>query len=218
VKNVLLAIALILLAFVAFPQDGLYAPVLPNDTALVRVINATGEEGAPVSIDIGTTRIGPVAQGVGTPYHPVRPGVYVIFANGNREALTAASETFHTVLITSGGIAIVRDQHHEDPLRSQLILYNGTSGPLRLDAIVPSAPLLAAIGPGEGDAIVINAIPVTIAAIRSGAADAADAAAEDKFETSLTLERGESFALVVAERGAALTGFVVAGEVVTRTE
>ena len=216
-KDALLIIALLLVAAVAPAQDGLYAPVLPGDTALVRVINATGGEGESVSIDIGTARIGPVPPETGTPYHPVRPGVYVVFANGEREPLTAAPATFHTILITANRIAVVEDTYHDDPLRSQLILYNGTSGLLRLDAIVPSAPLLEAIAPGEGGAIVINAIPVTVAAIRSGSA-AADTAPENRYETSLTLERGGSFALVVAESGPALAGFVVVGDVVTGTE
>ena len=214
-KNALLIIVTLLVTSVLPAQDGLYAPVLPDDTALVRVINATGDEGT--AIDIGTTRIGPVSPGTGSAYHPVRPGVFVIFANGFREPLTAATKTFHTILITADGISIVRDTHHDDPLRSQLILYNMTSGPLQLDAVVPSAPLLDEVSPGDAGSITINAIPVTIAALRSDLVGA-DAGSEDQYETSLTLERGDSYALVVTENGPVLTGFVVTAGVATSTE
>ncbi|MCK4514764.1 MAG: hypothetical protein KAU31_05860, partial [Spirochaetaceae bacterium] len=139
------------------------------------------------------------------------------FANGFREPLTAATKTFHTILITADGISIVRDTHHDDPLRSQLILYNITSGPLQLDAVVPSAPLLDEVSPGDAGSITINAIPVTIAALRSDLVGA-DAGSEDQYETSLTLERGDSYALVVTENGPALTGFVVTAGVATSTE
>ena len=146
-----------------------------------------------------------------------RPGVYVIFASGSREPLTAATKTFHTILITADGINIVRDTHHDDPLRSQLILYNLTSGPLRFDAIVPSAPLFDGVAPGGADSIAINAIPVTVAAIRQPPADV-DGEPPDQYEATLHLERGESYAIVVMENGPALTGFVVTATVSTGTE
>ncbi len=214
-KKALLIIVTLLVTSVLPAQDGLYAPVLPNDTALVRVINASGD--AVAAIDIGTTRIGPMSPGSGSAYHPVRPGIYVIFANGFREPLTAAAKTFHTILIAADGINIVRDTHHDDPLRSQLILYNMTSGPLRLHAVVPSAPLLEEVKPGDAGSITINAIPVTIAALRSDLVGAG-AGSEDQYETSFTLERGNSYALVVTENGPALTGFVVIAGVETSTE
>ncbi len=219
-KNVLLILVTLLVASVLPAQDGLYAPVLPDDIALVRVINASGDGGAastPIGIDIGTVRIGPVFSGSGSAYRPVRPGVYVIFAGGFREPLTAATKTFHTILVTANGINILRDTHHEDPLRSQFILYNMTSGPLRLDAVVPSAPLLDEIGPGDANSVVINAIPVTVAAVRPGLAGT-DAGPEDQYETTLTLERGDSYALVVTESGPALTGFVVLAKLSTAEE
>ncbi len=217
-KNALILIVTLLVANVLQAQDGLYAPVLPDDIALVRVIYAAqgvSTQGAalpgvslPISIDIGTTRIGPVSPGSGSPYYPVRPGVYVIFAGEAREPLTAATKTFHTILITAGGINIVRDTHHDDPLRSQLILYNLTAGPLRLVAVMPSAPLLEEVRPGDAGSIVINAIPVTIAALRSNLVGEAGAP-EHRYETSLSLERGESYAFVVTESEQTLAGFVV---------
>jgi len=222
VKRALITVAALLVVSTLQAQDGLYAPVLPDDTALVRVINASGDdfspgEDMPVFIDIGTTRVGPVSSGSGSVYYPVRPGVYVIFANGFREPLTAATKTFHTILITADGINNLRDTHHDDPLRSQLILYNLTSGPLRLDAIVPAAPLLDEVGTGEAGSIVINAIPVTVAAFR-GALAGAQAESLDRYEATLHLERGESYALVVTQNGPGLTGFVVTAAVSTGAE
>jgi len=223
-KHVTFTVALAILFLVASlapAQDGLYAPVLPDDIALVRVINATEAPGADagLSIDVGNTRIGPVAAGTGTAYFPVRPGVYVVFANGKREALTAASGTFQTILIAADRISIIADAHHEDPLRSQVLLYNASSHPVRLDAIVPAAALIPAVSPGQSGMIIINAIPVTLAAIAEGAdvdqrsVDGAVGGDEPagQFTVEITLERGKSYAVVVT--GKELNGFVVPGAV-----
>ena len=45
-----------------------------------------------------------------------------------------------------------------------------------------------------------------------------DAGPEDQYETTLTLERGDSYALVVTESGPALTGFVVLAKLSTAEE
>lgn len=198
-------------------QDGLYAPVRPEDTALVRVIHVNWASGAaPVTVDAGNTRFAAVAAGSATPYRPVRPGVYVIMAYGRREALTAANGTFHTVLISPNRITILRDTWHEDPLRAQLVLYNATTAPLRLDAVVPEATLMAEVTPGSSGTRVVNAITVTLAASRIGHAPEASgggAGPRAVWETSLDLARGASYGLVVGETEDGLVGFTVAAEV-----
>lgn len=192
-----------------YAQDGLYAPVLPGDTSLVRVFNISAEE---VTIDIGATRIGPVASGEASPYHPTRPGISVIFAAGMRETLTVAPATFHTVIVADSLIIISEDTRHEDPLRSQIILYNASAVPVRLDAVVPEAPLIPPLDPGSSDEIVINAIPVQLAARAGDAARASDGAVAS-FETELELGRGDSYAIVVSDSAGRLEGLVVTASV-----
>jgi hypothetical protein len=187
-------------------QDGLYAPVLPDDIAFVRVLNAsesTAAEGAnTVSLDVGTTRIGPVAAGSGSDYHPVRPGIYVVFASGSRAVVEATTGTFHTVLVTPGAITVIEDEHHDDPLRAQIILYNAAAEPVRLDAVVPSAPLISPVEPLGSGSIAINAIPVTLATV-SGT--------EMRTEFDLELTRGNSFAILVTGADALRSTVIVAG-------
>ena len=235
-KRALVVISALLMAGVAAAQDGIYAPVLPDDIALVRVINVTGVEpgagtggGEPVTIDVGTTRIGPIPAGAGSLYYPVRPGVYVVFAAGSREPLTAGPRTFQTVVITTDRISIIEDAHHDDPLRAQLILYNAASVSLRLDAVVPSAALIDSVKPGESGVVAINAIPVSFAvsAVDAPASTADPCGCADtspailplaRFDSQIDLTRGDSFAIVVTERELKLEGFVVMAGVATGDE
>jgi len=184
-KRVLTLIAMCIIAGPIVAQEGLYAPVLPDDTAYVRLINATA---APRSIDLGTLRIGPVAPDSGSLYHPVRPGVFVVFAGRERVPVTASPKSFQTVVLLPETAFVASDSHHDDPLRSQLIVYNADTSPVRIDAVSPVAPLFERIDPGESAAIVINAIPVTVRATLGGG---------QTIDSELVLTRGDSYAIVV---------------------
>jgi hypothetical protein len=205
----------------AMAQDGLYAPVRPGETALVRVVHVNaGEPAAGITIDVGNTRFTDVEAQSGTAYRPVRPGVYVVMAYGHREALTATTGTFYTVAVSPDGITIFSDTYHDDPLRAQLVLYNLSDAPLRLDAVVPEAPLLEAVAPGTSGTRVINAIPVTIAvspatAAGSTAGPSGEGASNEtpddgrRYEVSLELERGASYGFMVQETPNVIAGFIV---------
>jgi hypothetical protein len=206
----MLALLLLLVTPLApFAQDGLYAPVRPEDTALVRVVHAAPDSLAPVTIDVGTTRFAEVSAGFGTPFRPVRPGVYVVMAYGHREALTAANGTFHTVLVSPAGITVVADTYHDDPLRAQLVLYNLTGQPVRLDAVEPEARLIDSVLPGESGTRVINAIPVRLAVTPVEGADGD----RDRYDVTLELTRGSSYSLVVSDGPNGVTGFTVLARV-----
>lgn len=170
-------------------QDGLYAPVLPGDTAFVRVMNVSTEA---VSIDLGPVRIGPVEPGSGSDYHGVRPGVYVVFAGGTRVPVTSSPQSFQTVVMTRDTAEVIEDPYHDDPLRSQLLVYNATSGAVRVDAIEPESPLFESVPPGESGSLVLNAIRVLL---RSTLADG------QRFDTEVQLSRGDSYALTVTGTG-----------------
>ncbi len=201
----------------ATAQDGLYAPVRPDETALVRVVHLNSDDqSARVTIDVGNTSYADVHAQDGTAYRPVRPGVFVVLAYGHREALTATTGTFYTAVVSPDGITILSDTYHDDPLRAQLVLYNLTSAPLRLDAVVPEATLLEAVAPGASGTRVINAIPVTLAVKGTTGADSAGnaasggtAAGTDRFEIALQLERGASYGIMVQRKPGGLAGLVL---------
>jgi hypothetical protein len=192
----------LLLAAAVAAQDGLYAPVLPGDTSYIRLLNAAGN-GEALSVDVGTARIGPLEPFSGSDYHAVRPGVYVIFAGGNREPITARPASFYTVLVTPERIVVREDIHHEDALRSQFIVYNVSDLAVRVDAIVPQAPLFESVSPGLSQSVTINAIPVTIRV----SADGQDG--RSFFDMDLVLTRGDSYAVVATGTGDDLSGFLV---------
>ena len=199
----LLPIAILLFgAANAAGQDGLYAPVLPDDIAFVRVINSD-LNGGPVTVDLGTVRIGPIEYGAGSPYVPVRPGVYVVFSPTGRVPVTAASGSFQTVIFSHGQSFVLEDDHHDDPLRAQLVVYNLLDTGVTVEAIQPAAPLFDDLRPGQSASLALNAIPVTLRASATGGWT---------FDVSVELTRGDSFA-VIADSAHAEGGFVVKASV-----
>jgi hypothetical protein len=104
-------------------QDGLYAPSVPTDAALVRVVNLQTSKPAP-RVDIGPLRFAPVAAGEVTPYRPAPPGVYVV---GGRAAgvefLPEPGKFYSIVADSDGALTVVEDEAHRDPARAQIVLF-----------------------------------------------------------------------------------------------
>lgn len=196
VKRLLLALSLFVCATTLFSQDGLYAPALPEDAALVRVVNATGD---PLSLDLGPTRY-EVPVRSASAYRPLQPGIFVVAASGERTVVEPAAKAFVSVVVSTSGVSVFTDERHSDPARSQLVIYNLGTRPVDFRAVSPEAVLVAEVAPGTSAARVVNAIRVTVGAF---AADEALVTAE------LDLERGESYALVVPGSRADIPGFTV---------
>lgn len=200
--KVLTSILLIFVAISMAAQEGLYAPSLPEDAALVRVVNATGHK---LSLDIGPLRFGDVTPGAATAYRPLHGDVFVIAHNGVRAVLTPEPRTFLTVVLEQDDVRIVTDERHADPARAQLVIYNLTSVPVAFKAVVPAAVLVEAVDPGHSASRAVNAVSVTIGAFVDD---------EPLYVTAVDLERGESYTLVVLEEGEP-PGFLVQASVST---
>ena len=194
---------LLVVVAVSMPaQEGLYAPSLPEEAALVRVVNATGDQ---LSLDIGSLRFTDVSPGAATAYRPLHGDVFVIAHDGLRVVLTPEPRTFLTIVVEQGDIRIVTDERHVDPARAQLVIYNLTSAPVAFRAVVPETVLIEAVDPGESASRAVNAVPVTIGAFADD---------EPLYVTAVNLVRGESYTLVVLEEGDP-SGFLVQASVST---
>ena len=181
----LLIVLLLATAAMVPAQDGLYAPSVPEDAALVRVVNATAQ---PITVDIGRERFREVPAYAATAYRAIEGDVFVLTHEGDREVLTPRARAFFSVVYRPGGITVISDDRHTDPARAQLVLYNLTSSPADFVAVEPSATLASSIVPGESANRVVNAIPMRLGASVGG---------EMLYEAALEPRRGESYTLVV---------------------
>jgi len=196
VKRLELVLPLLFCAGLLFAQEGLYAPAVPEDAALVRVVNATGD---PLGIDLGAVRY-EVAARSASAYRPLQPGVFVIAHAGERTVVEPTAKAFLSVVVSSSGVDVFPDERHSDPARAQLVIYNVGTARVDFRAVSPQAVLVPDVAPGESGVRVVNAVRVTVGAL----------AGEQTLATAeLELERGESYALVVTAPGSGVGGFTV---------
>ena len=192
----LLLSILVLVSSAVAAQEGLYAPSVPEDAALVRVVNVTGE---PVTLDVGALRFRDVAPRTATAYRPFQGDVVVIAHAGDREVVTPRARSFVSIVLGTDGVLAITDERHTDPARAQLVLYNLTGGPLEFVAVEPEATLVPRVEPGAAARRVVNAIPLRFGAVSAGAL---------VHDETLGLQRGESYTMVIARAGDDFFGFV----------
>lgn len=176
-------------------QDGLYAPSIPEDAALVRVVNLRGDGPSP-RLDIGPVRFDPLPARGASPYRSVPPGVYMVGGRAAGVMMTPAPATFVTVvMLPQGRIELMTDEPHQDPARSQLVLYNFADESVDLVSRRPATEIFDTVPPGTVRAIAVNAIEVELAAT---------VADREVFREVLQMERGESYGIFVTDDGAVL--------------
>ncbi|MFW5789112.1 MAG: alginate O-acetyltransferase AlgF [Spirochaetota bacterium] len=195
-RRLRLVILLLLCAGLLFAQEGLYAPAVPEDAALVRVVNATDD---PLEIDLGSVRY-EVGARSSSAYRPLQPGVFVIAHAGERTVVEPTAKAFLSVVVSSSGVDVFPDERHSDPARAQLVIYNVGTARVDFRSESPEAVLVPDVAPGESGVRVVNAVRVTVAAF---------AGEETLAGAELDLERGESYALVVTSPESGVRGFTV---------
>jgi hypothetical protein len=184
-------------------QEGLYAPAVPEDAALVRLVNLQSSSPSP-RIDAGPVRFTPIPAGEITPYRPVPPGVYLIGGRAGGIPFSPKPATFVTIAVLPGGtLELIEDTPHRDPARAQLVLVNRADAPASLLSRDPVATILADI-PGGGQGVrAVNALTIELAV----------AVGETVvFNRPVSLERGESYTAFVTGDGAVLHTASVAPE------
>jgi len=184
-------------------RDGLYAPSVPDDAALVRVVNLQSSSPSP-RIDAGPVRFSPVAAGGITPYRPVPPGVYLIGGRAAGITFSPQPATFVTIAVLPGGaLELIEDTPHRDPARAQLVLVNRTDASATLLSLDPPATIIADVPGGSAGVRAVNALTVELAVEADGTV---------VFSRPLTLVRGESYTVFVTGDGAVLHTASVAPE------
>ncbi|MFW5685485.1 MAG: alginate O-acetyltransferase AlgF [Spirochaetota bacterium] len=197
-----LALTALVLTGVAFAQDGLYAPSVPEDAALVRVVNATG---ATITFDAGPLRFIGVPPFSATAYRPLAGDVVVLFHAGSREVLTPDPRAFITIVAGTDSLFVVEDERHTDPARAQVVFYNLSRGPVDFVALQPSALLAQGVSAGGSARRVVNSVALVAGAGLGG---------EVLFEESVVLDRGASYSFFYLGGDTEPRGFVAEAAVV----
>jgi hypothetical protein len=184
-------------------QDGLYAPSVPTDAALVRVANLRDSELSP-RLDMGPVRFSSLPAGEVTPYRPTPPGVYIIGGRAAGVEFFPEPGAFYTIIVDpDGALVVVRDEAHRDPARAQIVLFNFSGEPADLVSIEPEAPIFRAVPAGGARSIAVNAIAVDLAV---------EADRGEVFRRRVQLARGESYGIFVGRVQAFLETASVATE------
>lgn len=185
-----------------FGQDGLYAPSVPEDAALVRVANVHGMEESP-RLDVGRERFAPLPARQVSAYRPVPPGIYILGGAGGVD-FSPAPGRFYTIVADHGDVrAVVRDEAHTDPARAQLVLYNFSEAPAGLFAAPGDAIVFDNVPPGGSEVIAVNAIAVALSVRVDG---------DERMRRDLELERGESYGIFVGAEQVFVAPAVVTSE------
>ncbi len=183
-------------------QDGLYAPSVPENAALVRVVNLREGEESP-RLDVGRERFAPLPAGEVGPYRPVPPGVYILGGAGGVE-FSPEPGRFYSLVVSEGSApAVVRDEAHTDPARAQLVMYNFGDAPADLFALPGGAIIFEKIPTEESEAMAVNAIEVALS-VRVGG--------EERLRRELQLERGESYGIFVGLQQVVIAPATVSSE------
>jgi hypothetical protein len=170
-------------------QDGLYAPSVPSDAALVRVANLHGTDASP-RLDMGPVRFAPVGAGEVTPYRPTPPGIYIIGGRASGVEFFPEPGGFYSIVVDPAGeLVVVRDEAHRDPARAQIVLFNFSGETVDLASIEPPAAIFGSVPSGSARSVAVNAIAVDLAV---------EAGGEELLRQRVQLERGDSYGIFVA--------------------
>ncbi|MFW5828282.1 MAG: alginate O-acetyltransferase AlgF, partial [Alkalispirochaeta sp.] len=140
----------------AFGQDGLYAPSVPEDAALVRVVNLHQSDDSP-RLDMGRRRFSSLVPGTVGPYRPVPPGIHILGGAGGVEFTPQPGRFYSVVFGPDNALTVLPDTAHTDPARAQLVLYNFTDTAVDLAAEPGDTVILEGVEPDQSRSIAVNA-------------------------------------------------------------
>ncbi|MDC7222247.1 MAG: alginate O-acetyltransferase AlgF [Spirochaetales bacterium] len=192
--NKLRAVLFLLLLFglsaLSLTAQSLYGSGIPAESALVRCIllNETDR----TSLFLGGVRLPLDEPGVIPPYYPIGSGMYFVSAGGQEIEMFARSGAYYTLVLSGSGIQLFEDSAHDDPVRSQLYLYNLTDSPCTLEAD-GAGTVFDSLNGGESAQVALNPLKIGFT-LRNGD--------KEYHWDSLPLERGGSVTLLLYGKGA----------------
>ncbi|MEX2444359.1 MAG: alginate O-acetyltransferase AlgF [Alkalispirochaeta sp.] len=191
-----------LCALPVFGQDGLYAPSVPDDAALVRVVNLHSRDESP-RLDLGRERFAALPAGEVGAYRPVPPGIYILGGAGGVEFTPESGQFYSIVADRDKELRVVTDEVHADPARAQLVLYNFSDSSADLTAVLGETMVLEGVEPYRSEAITVNAITVELSVRVAG---------DERLRREFDLQRGESYGFFVGSEQVVVAAATVSSE------
>lgn len=172
-------------------DTNLYGPELPEDIALIRVINVAADLN-PSTVNIGALSFIDVGFTEATPYRPIVPDIYIAASGKARGEIIIQPGYYYSVVVSDEGITAWKDITHTDPARAQLYLYNFSSIPeISLETSETQLSVINRVQTMSSGVVVVNPVPVRFRVVWHDGAKGNEV-------PPFILERGESFSIVVS--------------------
>jgi len=188
-EGLLLTAMLLLVIPASLSQQGLYGPPIPENTALLRVVNADDSQ-ISHSVDIGYLSIKNIPFKEITPYRPISQGIYIASTASLQSEVILQPGAYYTIVLDHQGITSFRDEAHTDPARTQLYLYNLSSIPeISLTTTDGEIMVIEGVKKQSSSMVLVNPVPVQFQVVWNN----------DRTLSlpPIRLERGESFSIFV---------------------
>ncbi|GGJ77641.1 alginate biosynthesis protein AlgF [Deinococcus aquiradiocola] len=183
---------LLLSVTAASAQDmqGLYDPAPPADSAFVRVLNAP-------TATLGTKAV-TAGKGAASPYVIVPQGSFTAKLGATTGTLKVEAGKFYSVTPLNGKLVLITDQAAENRAKALLSIYNlSKNASIDLKTADGKTTVVNGVKPGEVGSRAVNGITVELAAF-SGTKNLGAL-------RSVSLERGNAYAIVVTDTGVTFT-------------
>jgi len=184
------SLTLIALSSVAFAQAGLYEPAPPANSAFVRVLNAP-------TATLGDKTVS-AEKNAASPYVVIPQGDFTAKLGTLTGKLKVEAGKFYSVIQNGSKLVLLTDPSADNRAKALLVIYNlSKNASIDLKTADGKTAVVSGVKPGESGNRAVNGITVDLAAF-SG----------DKALGTLKgvkLERGNAYALVLADTGLTLT-------------
>jgi hypothetical protein len=177
------------LSTLSLSAQTLYGSGIPVESALVRCIILT--ETNRNTLLLGGVSIPLDDLGEITPYYPVGSGMYFLSVGGDELEMVAQSGAYYTLIFSGSEIRLFEDTAHNDPVRSQLYLYNLSEAPCTLVADGASV-VFGNLPGGDSQQILLNPLDIGFTLSAEG---------KECHWDSLPLARGESVSILLYDGG-----------------
>ncbi len=169
-KTLLSALALLCVPFSAMAgEEDLYAPVPPADSAFVRTVNLTADDGLAIQLDGAAFPAGDVASV--SNYAVIKQGAKTLTAGDRTQPLTIEAKQYYTIAVPKTGEAkLLKDAPIENPAKAMIYFYNlSDAADAALDAPSHKATIFEKVAAGTNASRDINATTIDLAVKADGA-------------------------------------------------
>ncbi len=168
-KKLLTALALLCVPFTAMAgEEDLYAPVPPADSAFVRTVNLTVDDGLAIQLDGAAFPAGEIASV--SNYAVIKQGEKNLTAGEHKQPLTIEAKQYYTIAVSKDDAKLLKDAPIENPAKAMIYFYNlSDAADATLDAPSHKATIFEKVAAGTNASRDINATTIDLTVKADGA-------------------------------------------------